>query len=221
MSKRADRHDNNYDNAMKHPQGRQRESIPPREANQLILNLRAQKNELMEKAEEIEQQARQNYQLYVEEQDRYQSTLVLYRKEKNQAQSYITRYDQEKVRNGELLIQLATTQSERDQYITLYHDTQSQLKFERRSKAGIKGWETRRKRENERLKNEIGEMTVLLRDSISRRDVAIGNLEDIATRMDRIQNLVDSVEGDSSDNPISLVQKFRRIWQAVQDILAE
>lgn len=119
------------------------------------------------------------------------------------------------------MVQFETIQAERDQYITLYNEAQSQLKFERHSKAGIKGWETRRKRENERLKQEIGEMTVLLRDSIARKDAAIGNLEELANRMDRIQNLVDSVEATSTDTPIGLLQKFKRIWQAIQDILAE
>lgn len=219
--KRADRHDSNHDNALKHLQGRQKEPMSPHEAKQLILSLRADKNELTEKVKTTEQQAHQTHQLYVKEQERYQSTLVLYREAQTQAQSYLTLYDQEKVHSGELLVQLETTQGERDQYITLYNESQSQLKFERRSKAGIKGWETRRKRENERLKQEIGEMTLLLRDSISRRDAAIGNLEELATRMDRIQNLVDSVNDGSNDTPAGLLQKFKRIWQAIQDILAE
>lgn len=119
-------------------------------------------------------------------------------------------------------VQYETVLAERDQYITLYNEAQDQLKFERRSKAGIKGWETRRKRENEKLKQEIAEMMVLMRDSLAREETAISNLEEMATRMDRIQHLVDSVEDDTTDgNPISLLQKFRRIWQAVQDILAE
>ncbi len=119
-------------------------------------------------------------------------------------------------------VQYKTVLAERDQYITLYNEAQDQLKFERRSKAGIKGWETRRKRENEKLKQEIAEMMVLMRDSLAREETAIGNLEEMATRMDRIQHLVDSVEDDTTDgNPIGLLQKFRRIWQAIQDILAE
>jgi|GEM_PF-5740927 len=217
----AGRLDENARNAIRYPMGSQAEPLSAHESKQLVMTLRSQKSDLEQKVQETEEKVEQNHQLYVEEQNRYQSTLVLYQEVQTQAQSYLTLYDQEKTRSGELLVQLETTQSERDQYITLYNDAQSQLKFERRSKAGIKGWETRRKRENERLKNEIGEMTVLLRDSISRRDVAIGNLENLATRMDRIQNLVDSVEGDSSDSPVGVVQKFRRIWQAVQDILAE
>jgi chromosome segregation ATPase len=199
------------------------------------MTLRAQKSELQQRVEETEQQVeqtrhqyleeQQRYQttltLYQEEQQKYQSTLTLYQEAQTEAQSYLSLYDQEKARTSELLVQFETVQAERDQYITLYNEAQSQLKFERRSKAGIKGWETRRKRENERLKQEIGEMAVLLRDSIARRDAAIGNLEELANRMDRIQNLVDSVEDTSTDTPLGLVQKFKRIWQAIQDILAE
>ncbi|MBD2101622.1 hypothetical protein [Leptolyngbya sp. FACHB-261] len=247
--RRSDRHDDSHDNSVNNPQSRRLEPTSPQESKQLLMTLRAQKNELQEKIKETEQKAEQNHQLYLqeqeqsqttltlyqeeqqryqstltlyqEEQQRYQSTLTLYQEAQTQAQSYLTLYDQEKVYRSELLVKLETTQTERDQYFNLYNESQTQLKFERRSKAGIKGWETRRKRENERLKQEIGEMTVLLRDSISRRDVAINNLEELANRMDRIQNLVDSVEGSTADSPIGLVQKFKRIWQAIQDILAE
>jgi len=184
--------------------------------------------------------------LYEEEHSRYQTTLTLYQDEKQlfettltayqkkqrealtksreaeaQAQSYLELYNQETARTEDLLLNLQTAQGERDRYITLYEDAQSELKFERRSKAGIKGWETRRKKENQRLKQEIGEMTLLLRDSLERRDSAIGNLEELATRMDRIQTLVDSVDDSSTDTPIGLLQKFNRIVQAVRDILAE
>jgi hypothetical protein len=105
--------------------------------------------------------------------------------------------------------------------VALYTEAQAELKQERRSKAGIKSWETRRKRENERLKQEIGEMTLLLRDSLERKDAAINNLEALADRMDRIQHLVDSVEGETTNNPVGLVQKMNRIWRAIKDILAE
>ena len=219
--RRADRHDDNDDNAVRHPHQRQQEPVYPREAHQLIMTLRAQKNELTEKVETTEEQALQNHQLYVEEQERYQTTLTLYQDAQTQAKSYSVLYDQAKALSSELSVKLETAQGERDQYITLYTEAQSQLKFERRSKAGIKGWETRRKRENERLKQEIGEMTILLRNSIDRRDVAIGNLEELANRMDRIQDLVDTVEDGATDTPIGLLQKFRRIWQAIQVILAE
>jgi chromosome segregation ATPase len=233
--RRADRRDNNDDNAVRNPHQHRSEPVSAHESRQLLMTLRAQKSELQQRVEETEQQVeqtrhqyleeQQRYQttltLYQEEQQKYQSTLTLYQEAQTEAQSYLSLYDQEKARTSELLVQFETVQAERDQYITLYNEAQSQLKFERRSKAGIKGWETRRKRENERLKQEIGEMAVLLRDSIARRDAAIGNLEELANRMDRIQNLVDSVEDTSTDTPLGLVQKFKRIWQAIQDILAE
>ncbi|MEH2441247.1 hypothetical protein [Nostoc sp.] len=111
--------------------------------------------------------------------------------------------------------------SERDNYLTLYNEAQTQLKFERRSKAGIKGWETRRKAENERLKREIGEMVVLLHESLASKDDAINNLYVVAKRMDRIQSLVDSVEEETTGNPVGLVQKFKRIWLAIKEILSE
>jgi chromosome segregation ATPase len=219
--RRGDRRDSNDDNADRNPQQRQLEPISAHESRQLLMTLRAQKNELQRKVQETEQKVEETHSLYLEEQQRYQTTLTLYQEVQTQAQSYLALYDQEKAKTSELSVQFQTAQAERDQYITLYNEAQSQLKFERRSKAGIKGWETRRKRENEQLKQEIGEMTVLLRDSITRRDAAIGNLEELANRMDRIQTLVDSVGESSTDTPVNLLQKFKRIWQAIQDILAE
>ena len=182
------------------------------------------------------QQEHQRYQTaliqYEDDRQSFESTLTVYQQKyhsavaesrdaQTEAQSYLALYEQETARTSELQLSLETAASERDRYITLYNDAQSELKFERRSKAGIKGWETRRKKENERLKREIGEMTLLLRDSIERRDVAITNLEAIAGRMDRIQNLVDSVDEETSTTPVGMVQKFRRIVEAVREILAE
>ena len=187
---------------------------------------------------EEQQKREQTLVLYENEQKRYQSALVLHQEEKQalevdltryqqkyqdaeaQYQSYFDLYKQETARTSALQLSLEETQSDRDRYITLYDEAQADLKFERRSKAGIKGWETRRKKENQRLKQEIGEMTLLLRDSIERRDVAIGNLEALADRMDRIQNLVDFTE-DGPNTPLSLLEKFRRIVQSVREILAE
>lgn len=103
----------------------------------------------------------------------------------------------------------------------LYKQIEQELKIERRSKAGIKGWETRRKRENERLKQEIGEMAIVLRESLTRKDQAIKSLEDVAARMDRIQRLVDSVDDEAANNPVGMLQKFQRIWVTVREILAE
>ncbi len=156
---------------------------------------------------ELKERAAYNYQIYLDEQKNYQQALH--------------RYNEEKARAAELLAQYEEMKSERDNYLTLYNEAQTQLKFERRSKAGIKGWETRRKAENERLKREIAEMVVLLRESLASKDDAINNLYVVAKRMDRIQSLVDSVEDDTTGNPVGLVQKFKRIWVAIKEILSE
>lgn len=156
---------------------------------------------------ELRERAAQNYQKYLDEQKNYQQAL--------------SRYNEEKARTTELLTKYEEVKSERDNYIILYNDAQTQLKFERRSKASIKGWETRRKAENERLKREIAEMVVLLRESMASKDEAINNLYVVAERMDRIQSLVDSVEEETTGNPVGLVQKFKRIWLAIKDILSE
>lgn len=247
--RRADRRNSSHDNQVNNPRSQRSEPISSHESRQRIQTLRAQSNELRQKVQDTEEKANQAHQQYLEEQQRYQSTLMLYQEEQDkyqstltlyqeeqhkyqstltlyqeaqtQAETYLSRYDEQKARNSELSVHLTKVERDRDEYITLYNQSQEDLKFERRSKAGIKGWETRRKRENERLKKEIGEMTVLLQESIARRDNAIDNLEEVARRMDRIQNLVDSVDDSSADNPVGLVQKFKRIWQAIQDILAE
>lgn len=159
------------------------------------------------KVDELKEQVTHNYQIYLDEQKNYQEALA--------------RYNEEKARANELLAKCEEVSSERDNYLTLYNESQTQLKFERRSKASIKGWETRRKTENEKLKREIGEMVVLLRDSLASKDEAINNLYVVAERMDRIQSLVDSVEEDTTSNPVGLVQKFKRIWLAVKEILSE
>ncbi len=61
----------------------------------------------------------------------------------------------------------------------------------------------------------------MLRDSMNREEGALTNLDAIATRMDRIQSLINSVDEEPADNPLGLLQKFKRIWQTVKDILAE
>lgn len=156
---------------------------------------------------ELKERVAHNYQIYLDEQKNYQQALH--------------RYNEEKARVTELLAQYEEMKSERDNYLTLYNEVQTQLKFERRSKAGIKGWETRRKAENERLKREIAEMVVLLHESLTSKDDAINNLYVVAKRMDRIQSLVDSVEEETTGNPVGLVQKFKRIWLAIKEILSE
>ena len=124
-------------------------------------------------------------------------------------------------KSNEWLAKYEAAEAQSTKYLALYNEAQTQLKYERRSKAGIKGWETRRKQENQRLKQEIGEMTVLVRESLSRKDEALENLSLFADRMDKIQTLVDSIEGESPDNPIGLLQKFKRIWTSIKDILSE
>ena len=171
--------------------------------------------------QEEQQQRQKTFILFQDEQQKYQSTLILYREAQTQAQSYLTLYNQEQIRSSDLLVKFEAASTERQHYLTLYTEAQTQLKLERHSKAGIKGWETRRKRENERLKQEIGEMTVFLRDSLARKEEAVNHLDELAERMDRIQSLVDSVDGESTSNPLGLLQKFNRIWQAVKSILAE
>ncbi|MEH2205969.1 MAG: hypothetical protein V7K53_18130 [Nostoc sp.] len=158
-------------------------------------------------ANELKEQVNQNYRFYIDEQQSHQQTLCLYNEEKARATELLAKYD--------------AANSEREMYLTLYNEAKAELKHERRSKASIKGWETRRKAENEKLKREIAQMVVLLRDSLASKDEAVNSLYLVAERMDRIQSLVDSVEEETTNNPIGLVQKFKRIWLAIKDILSE
>ncbi|MEH2125537.1 hypothetical protein [Nostoc sp.] len=158
-------------------------------------------------ANELKERVSQNYQFYVDEQQSHQQTLCLHNEEKARATEFLTKYE--------------AVNSEREMYLSLYNEAKAELKHERRSKAGIKGWETRRKAENEKLKREIAQMVVLLRDSLASKDEAVNSLYVVAERMDRIQSLVDSVEEETTNNPMGLVQKFKRIWLAIKDILSE
>ncbi|WP_171974638.1 hypothetical protein [Leptolyngbya sp. 'hensonii'] len=63
--------------------------------------------------------------------------------------TYIALYTEEKTRADDLLVQFQQAQTQTQHYMTLYQEAQTQLTVERRSKAGIKGWETCRKWENE------------------------------------------------------------------------
>jgi hypothetical protein len=240
--RRADRRDSNYDNSLNHLRSRKEEPTSREELKQLLTNARSQRDEakserdkVKSEREEIEKYlqetkgqlvhiqqdfqtsqtkfhewkelATENHQLYLDEQQNYHQTLSL--------------YNQEKARAIELLAKYEEADSQRLHYLTLCNEAQTELKYERRSKAGIKGWETRRKRENERLKQEIAEMVVLLRESLASKDEAVNNLYVVAERMDRIQQLVDSVEDISTNTSVGLVQKFKRIWLTIKDILAE
>jgi hypothetical protein len=160
--------------------------------------------------------------LYNEEKTKNTSLLAQLSESQQQFQQYFSLYNEEKANNGNLILQVQAAQAESQKYLTLYDQSQADLQLERRSKAGIKGWETRRKRENERLKQEISEMMVVLRDAMERKEIAIQNLDVLADRMDKIQSLVDSVEADPNDsNPLGLLAKFKRMWRAIQEILAE
>ena len=247
--KRADRKTSDDDNAANNPAGPKREPIPYEDLKKIIATVRSQRDEAKKEIEEKTEQAEEIRRDYLEEQNKYQSTLTLYQTAETQykstlalyveeqkkvhlissklqevntqAQSYLTMYDSEKVRGDELVIQLNEVQGHRDRYLTLYNESQSELKTERRSKAGVKGWETRRKKENQKLKQEISEMAMVLRDSMERKEEAINSLYSVAERMDRIQRMVDLVDDDPATNPIGMVQKLQRMWQAVKEILAE
>jgi hypothetical protein len=218
---RADRSNNSRDNEIRSPRSRQVEPVSAHELKSLLMTTRTQRDEWQQRSQEKQTESEQNHTLYLEEQHKHQTALTLYQEAQTQAQSYLTLYDTEKARNTELWVKYEDAQTQREQYLTLYNEAQNQLKLERRSKAGIKSWETRRKRENERLKQEIAEMTIVLRDSLVGKEDAVNNLYALADRMDRIQQLVDSVEEEQTNSPIGLIQKFKRIWQVIKEILEE
>ncbi|MBW4566185.1 MAG: hypothetical protein KME32_34965 [Mojavia pulchra JT2-VF2] len=229
--RRSDRKDSNDDNAINHLRSRQKEPASPHELKQLLMTARAQRDEWQQKAKEneaattqlvqvqqeiqtyqvkftkLEEGVAQNYQLYIGEQQNHQQTLCLYNEEKGRVSELLSKYEE--------------ANSQKERYLALYNETKAELKYERRSKASIKGWETRRKAENERLKREIADMVVLLQESMSSKDEAVNNLYVVAERLDRIQSLVDSVEEETTNNPLGLVQKFKRIWLAIKEILSE
>jgi hypothetical protein len=158
---------------------------------------------------EWKERAMQYQQLYLGEQEKYIHKTCSYEEEQKRAIELIKKYEE--------------ADSQRIKYFTLYSETQAQLKKERKSKAGIRSWETRRKVENQRLKEEIAEMTVLLRESLLRKGEAVDNLYALADRMDQMQQLVDSVEDESGVvvHQTGIRQKLKRIWMSIQDILAE
>ncbi|MEA5569689.1 hypothetical protein [Calothrix sp. UHCC 0171] len=194
------------------------------------------------KVEELEEKIAEKESLYLQEKEksqaatsqlvRYQENIQTYEIEVNELKENVAReqqnyqqalslYEEEKAKATELVAKYEEISSERDKYVILYNEVKSELKFERRSKAGIKGWETRRKKENEKLKKEISDMVVLLRESLTSKDEAINNLYIVAERMDRIQSLVDSVEEGTTNSPVGVIQKFQRIWLAIKEILSE
>jgi hypothetical protein len=220
--RRADRRTSSDDNSINHPRSRQSEPASSnQELRQLLINARLDRDEAKDQVLEKERQLEESQRLYQEQQEKLQLTLVLYQQTEEQANSYLALYSEEKAKSSELEVKYNTAQQESQNYLALYKQIEQELKIERRSKAGIKGWETRRKRENDRLKQEIGEMTVLLHESLRKKDRAIANLEEVAARMDRIQSLVDSVDEEVANNPVGMLQKLQRIWSVIKEILAE
>ncbi|MGB8701133.1 MAG: hypothetical protein WCD18_17105 [Thermosynechococcaceae cyanobacterium] len=219
--RRADRQNSNNDNERNNPHARKLEPLLYHELKQQRDNARADKYLLKQEKEQLQQQLQtsqdkvdeweerttQNYQLYLDEQQKYKHTLCL--------------YNEENARAIELLAKYEEVEAQRVQYLTLYNTAQTQLKFEKSSKASIKGWETRRKNENERLKQQISDMVVLLRESIERKEESINYLYLMGDRMNRIQHLMDSAELESNQDPVGLLEKLMRIWLLVQKILAE
>jgi hypothetical protein len=224
MARRNDRGTPNSDNERKFPRPEIREETTREELIQQKMNAianwteakierdewkqKAQNNEAAEtqlldiqqqlqiseaRGDEIQLQAEEHYRLYLYEKEKYQTIFNL--------------YNQEQAHSSKLLIK--------------YNELQTELKVERQSKASIKGWQTRRKNENERLKQQIGDMVILLRDSLERKEVSINHLYLIGDRMDRIQRLMDSVEQEASRDPVKLLEKLMRVWLLVQKILAE
>jgi chromosome segregation ATPase len=194
--RRADRQNSNHDNAVRYPQSKKVEPTSTQELKQRLVTVQSQRDELKQEKEKTATQL-----------DDLKKKEELYNDEKEKAIVLIAKYEE--------------ADRDREKYLTLYNQTKNELKSERRSKAGIKSWETRRKQENERLKQEIGEMALLLQDSLARKDEAVNSLYMLAERMDRIQDLVDSVEELPSKTPIGFMKKMQRIFTAIKGIIAE
>lgn len=212
--RRADRRTSNSDNELNFPHSKRPEPPTPKEIEVQNRILRAKLSDVQQKLElsesqgnEMRSQADENYRLYLDEQEKYQTIFAL--------------YNQEQARSAQLLIQYQEENTLKLHYLAKYDELQTELKAERQSKARIKGWQTRRKNENERLKQQIGDMVILLRDSLERKEESINHLYLIGDRMDRIQRLMDSVEQESSRDPVKLLEKLMRVWLLVQKILAE
>lgn len=193
--RRADRRSSNDDNERKHPQSRQPEPASPHELRQQLMTVRCQRDEA--KAEVKTLKIQQEI-----EQQEFQNTIFIYKEEKSKA--------------TELLAKYIEADTQQVKYLALYNESQLQLKEARKTIAGLRGWSTRRKKENEKLKQDISEMVVRLRDSFIREDEAIRNLYGLADRMDKIQKVLDPVnEADVS------VEQLARISVLLKVILDE
>jgi chromosome segregation ATPase len=170
--RRADRRDANYDNIINNPQSRQVEPSPPRELNQALMTARSQRDEAKAEIKTLKDQRE------VESKE-FQNTLFL--------------YNEEKSKSAELLLKYIDANAQQAKYLDLYTESQVKLKEARKTIAGLRGWSTRRKKENDNLKQKISGMVVQLRDSYIREDEAIQNLYGLAERMDKIQKILDPV----------------------------
>lgn len=191
--RRGDRRDSNIDNELKNPRSQQQEPLSYHELKQQRDNARGDRYLLQQENVKLQQELQQ--------------TLCLYNEEKERAVELLSKYKE--------------TDAKHVRYLTLYNEAQTQLKFEKSSKASIKGWETRRKLENERLKQQISDMVVLLRESLERQEENINHLYLMGERMDKIQRLMTSAELELSQNPVLLLEKLMRVWLLVQKILTE
>ena len=169
---RADRRDSNHDNKVNHPQSLQVEPSPPRELNQVLMTVRSQRDEAKDELKKLKSQQDT-------ERQEFQNTLFLYNEEKSKSAELLTKY-----------IEADTQQAK---YLSLYTESQLKLKEAIKTIAGLRGWSTRRKKENENLKQKISGMVVQLRDSYTREDEAIRNLYGLAERMDKIQKILDPI----------------------------
>lgn len=217
---RADRQDSNRDNERNNPRPQQKEPITYAEMKQQRDNARADKYLLQQEKVQLQEQL-QTSQVAVDKWKEYKIQQKLFLGEQQKYQQTLFLYNEEKAKAIELFAKYEEADAQRAQYLTLYNEAQTQLKSEKSSKASIKGWETRRKRENERLKQQIGDMVILLRESLERKEESINHLYLIGDRMDRIQFLMASAELESNQNPVGDLEKLMRVWLLVQKILAE
>ena len=212
--RRADRRNLIDDDNVNNPRSRKKEPIPRHDLMVQLQTVRSQKNEINEKLKSTQK-------AFEEEKEKSEANNQLLLHEKAKYKDLLLNYDNAK----ETIITLEAKYQEADtlrqKYVTLYSEAKDDLRFERRSKASIKGWQTRRKKENERLKQEIGQMVLVIQESLQKKDQAINNLYILAERMERIQDLVDSVEEEQNSSPIALFDKLKRIWSAIRIILAE
>ncbi|GEM_PF-2094565 len=79
--RRADRRDSSDDNTLHNPRSQQSEPISYHELKSSLMTVRAQKTELQQRVQEVEEQAGQNHQLYLEAQQKHQSAIALFQGE--------------------------------------------------------------------------------------------------------------------------------------------